>query len=246
MYLNAVKPENIDNIIDGMLAKPLSPTTAAYMYRVFSSALKDAAEDGIINKNPADFIKPPRKKKNTVKSHDPEVARVLIGKAKEPLKTAIIIAYTTGMRRGEIMALNWEDIQGNKIRVRRSRSDQETKETKSGKPRTIIAFPVLLKHFDTIKREKGYVVVWPDGKSVRPGYISNSFRTLVKKLGMETVRFHDLRHIHATELLIANVHPSIVQERLGHSSISITLDLYSHVLPNIQEGVLRNFNIEID
>ena len=73
-----------------------------------------------------------------------------------------------------------------------------------------------------------------DGETVWPGSVGRAFRTFLRRHGLREIRFHDLRHSHATHMLASNVHPKVVQERLGHSSIGITLDTYSHVMPNMQ------------
>ena len=81
----------------------------------------------------------------------------------------------------------------------------------------------------------------PDGRPLRPNSVSRAMSIMAKSIGLENVRLHDLRHAHATILLQQGVHPKIVQERLGHSSVSTTLDIYSHVLPGLQEAAARRF-----
>lgn len=81
----------------------------------------------------------------------------------------------------------------------------------------------------------------PDGRPLRPNTVSRAFERLAKSLGFENIRFHDLRHAHATLMLRQGIHPKIVSERLGHSSVAITLDIYSHVLPGLQEAAARKF-----
>lgn len=80
-----------------------------------------------------------------------------------------------------------------------------------------------------------------NGKPLRPNSISRAFETIARSVGLGGARLHDLRHAHATILLQQGVHPKIVQERLGHSSVSTTLDIYSHVLPGLQEAAARKF-----
>ena len=94
---------------------------------------------------------------------------------------------------------------------------------------------------------EGYVCTWNDGRPFDPLYLSKKFPKLLKKYNFQPIRFHDLRHTHATMLLQQGVNPKIVSERLGHSTISITLDIYSHVLPNMQkEAVSRLEELFID
>ncbi len=82
----------------------------------------------------------------------------------------------------------------------------------------------------------------PNGSPILPGTVSHWFRRLARKLGMPGIHFHSLRHTHATLMLKDNVHPKVVQERLGHSTISITLDTYSHVTPGLQEAAALRFD----
>jgi integrase len=86
------------------------------------------------------------------------------------------------------------------------------------------------------------VFAHPDGRPLDPGVVSHTFAKVLRKAGLPHIRFHDLRHTHATLLLKAGIHPKIVSERLGHASISITLDIYSHVLPGLQERAAERFD----
>ena len=90
--------------------------------------------------------------------------------------------------------------------------------------------------------DNGLVYCRPDGKPWEPDAVSRGFARLIKKYGLPDIRFHDLRHSHATQLLKQGVHPKVVSERLGHSTVGLTLDVYSHVLPNIQEKAARKLD----
>ena len=81
----------------------------------------------------------------------------------------------------------------------------------------------------------------PDGSPLKPGSITQAFTRITRSIGLHGVRFHDLRHTHATIMLWQGIHPKIVSERLGHSSIAITLDTYSHVMPGLQEAAVQRF-----
>lgn len=161
------------------------------------------------------------------------------------------------MRRGEILALRWSDVNfANKtIRVTKSRVRAANNEIIEKTPKTdssirTIAVPKIT--INELRREKerqeqnkkdlgpmyknqDYVVCWDNGEPFKPNYVSQNFRKVRKKLKLPDISFHDLRHTHATLLLEQQVHPKIVQERLGHSTITTTLDTYSHILPNIQQ-----------
>jgi integrase len=165
----------------------------------------------------------------------------------------ILLGSMCGMRRGEIAALRWDAVKWDQGKIQIIASVEQTKagcrekETKGSKCRTV-AMPSLL--IDELKawrvrqaqeflrlgiRPDGAtrVVTQADGSSIQPRSLTHSISAFLKNQG-STVRLHGLRHSHASHLLAENVHPKIVQERLGHSSIAITMDIYSHLMPNMQ------------
>ena len=176
------------------------------------------------------------------------------------------LAVSTGMRRGELAGLKWQDVdlERGELHVRRSLVRVPTKmgsgymeaEPKTEKSRRSILFPdfaleALKAHQERqqeIKRQAGslwqehdYVFCTPLGEHIHPGHDTlEEFKKLLNRAGLSDVRFHDLRHGAATILLSMGVHPKVVQELLGHNQISMTMDTYSHVLPTMQkEAVIR-------
>ena len=91
-----------------------------------------------------------------------------------------------------------------------------------------------------------FVFISPDGTPVTPNAVTLAFKRIIKKAGLKDIRLHDLRHTHATLMLKAGVHPKVVSERLGHASIGITLDIYSHVMPGMQEAAAEKFDRVFD
>jgi len=172
------------------------------------------------------------------------------------------------MRRGELASLKWQDVdlQKGELHVRRSLVRVPTKmgggyieaEPKTEKSRRSILIPdfalealkVHQKQQQEIKQqaaslwqEHDYVFCTPLGEHINPGHdILDEFKRILKRAGLPDVRFHDLRHGAATLLLGLGVHPKIVQERLGHHDIGTTMDTYSHVLPTMQEGVMKQLD----
>lgn len=171
----------------------------------------------------------------------------------------IYIARETGLRRGEILALKWKDINldNNNIYIQRSVQEVRGEGLSYKKPKNNSSYRNLYVDDDTVKtlkeskkhhleisHEDNLVFTFPDGSKIRPDYVTKKFKKILKNLNLGSHRLHDLRHTHATELLQAGVNPKIVQERLGHSKIETTLNIYSHLIPSMQKNaieVLKNY-----
>ena len=193
----------------------------------------------------------------------PEEARRLLEAARDDrLEALYVLAIATGLRQGELLALNWEDVDLERgvLRVRRtltrtggkvSLGEPKTKKSRRSVNLTAAAAGALRSHLSrqleemerigSLYRPGGLVFANEIGGIINPSNLRNrSFARLLKRAGLPPdTRFHDLRHTCATLLLSRNVNPKIVSEMLGHSSIAITLDTYSHVLPTMQESAIR-------
>ncbi len=178
-----------------------------------------------------------------------------------------LTAILTGMRQGELLALRWQDIDWTYGRasvrqtVVRIKNQVLFREPKTSRSRRTIALPAeVLGALGTLKTDRdnarsllgveyadhGLVFCQPNGKPLHAhNLVQRDFRRVARQVGLPRIRFHDLRHTHATLLLREGVHPKVVQERLGHSQISTTLDTYSHVLPGMQEDAGRNLAARI-
>lgn len=243
----------------------LSPRTVEYHHRVLREALNHAVKWQIIKRNVADAVNPPKQRKPEIKVLDREEVKKLLLVASEQSQEDYEIIYTaiyTGMRRGEIIALRWQDVDLEKgvAQIRRSMlrlPDQGYvfREPKTKRARRQIALPQsVVEIFKSIKKRQAknrlqsggkykteYDLVFcrEDGEPLDPDTVSHRFKDIAKKAGFTELRFHDLRHTHATLLLKEGVHPKVVQERLGHKTITLTLDTYSHVLPGLQEEAAK-------
>ena len=183
-----------------------------------------------------------------------QVHQVLDATRGTPYYWPILLALATGARRGEICALRWRNVELDRglIRVvesvKRIRGGTIRGSTKGGHARTVTLPRSTIDELREWRREQaeqllrlgvrqsGDIVVCtqPDGKPIGVNILTNAFARIAKRLGL-AVHFHSLRHTHATALLMAGVHPKVAQERLGHASIAITLDVYSHVTERLHD-----------
>ena len=236
----------------------LSPASVLYMHRVLKQALAVAVREWrLLPWNPADSIKAPKIKRKHMRALDTaETAALLEAARPYRLFVPVMVAVTCGLRRGEICALRWRNVGlSGAAQLAVTGSTEQTKAgtrekgTKSGRARTValtaLAVEELRRHkmrqaeellrLGVRQSDDTYVVAQADGEPLKPNSLTHEFVRFIAGTALPKVRFHDLRHSHATHLLASGVHPKIAQERLGHATIAITLDLYSHVLPGMQE-----------
>lgn len=233
----------------------LSPRTVRYIATILHRALRDAVRWGRISVNPATAADPPRAKvvkeaQSTMKVWSAaETDRFLTSTAQSRYQPAWLTMVTTGMRRGELLALTWDDIDLDKqsISIRKAlvviAHVPQLGQTKTGKARIIdldVRTVAALRSWRSRQAQErllmgsgyqdtGLVFTHPDGRWYHPERFSREFDRAVERHGLDRIRLHDLRHTWATLALEAGVHVKVVSERLGHSSSVITLDTYSHV-----------------
>lgn len=237
------------------LGTSLSPTTVLFHHRVIREALHHAVRLGLVDRNVADAAIPPRKAHNEMQVLPEEEIQKFLGLFKGSyLYMPVYLALMTGMRAGEILALTWQnvDLKNGIINVKQSLRQRKVGRPEFQRPKTKgsrraveispMVIKVLKEHKVMQAKEKlastGYksfnlICAKPDGGPINPGSMSGRFYKTTRRAGI-SLRFHDLRHCHATYLLKAGVNPKIVSERLGHSSVRQTLDIYSHVIPGMQ------------
>lgn len=241
--LSALQPHHIQEFYSKKLEEGLSRRSVQYMHAVIRKALNQAVQWGLVKLNVSNRVTAPRPKKKTPETLSVGQAKTLLDHVRDhPLYPVYLMALTTGMRQGEILGLYWEDIDFDKgqIHVRRSAqylrgkgiviTDPKTKNAK----RTIAMPDVLAGVLQAMEPGTGLVFRTGNGTPYSPRNVLRHFQDSLKAVGLPRIRFHDLRHTAATQLLADDVHPKIVQEMLGHSSIALTLDTYSHVLPAVR------------
>ncbi len=272
--LQALTPQHINTLKSKKLKEGLSPTTVSAIHEMLHKALDDAIKVGLIARNVCDTVSPPRKQHKEINPLTPDQARKLLEAAKgHPQEALFVLALATGMRRGELLGLKWQDINfaEGTLQVRRilSRlptqmgkdrgdlyieSEPKTKSSRRNIVLTSFGLEALKQHRirqEEMRRLAGdswedhdYVFCTPLGKHLDPGYgVLVQLKMLLEKAGLPDRRFHDLRHSAATLLLSMGVHPKVVQEILGHSEISMTMDIYSHVLPTMQKDAMDRLNL---
>lgn len=235
----------------------LSPQTVRHMHTVLHRALRHAVQWGLLARNIADAVSPPHPERKTVAALSAEeLSRFLEACTEERLGAFFVLAATTGLRRGEVAALQWRDVDLVRriLTVRRALHYLSSGEQVFAEPKTLtsrrqvtlpeVAVDALLRHRAAQDEERTWpdyedqrlVFCQPNGRPIDVHNLSRrSFKRILKRAGLPDIRLHDLRHSHASLLLEAGVHPKKVQERLGHSSIRLTLDTYSHLMPAAQE-----------
>jgi integrase len=240
--------------------KGLSPMTIHHVHACLHKACKDAVRWGRLARNPLDAADPPRKSGDgtkEMKTWTKEQLRQFLGSVADDRLGALrhTIAFT-GMRRGEALGLRWSDVdlENGRLAVRRAliptNRDVVVSEPKTAKGRRVIALDPAtvealkaqaMRQLDEQNQweegwiDTGLVFTRESGEALDPESVSRFWRQAVKKSMLPTIRLHDLRHTHATLALQAGIHPKVVSERLGHATVSITLDTYSHAIPAMQE-----------
>ena len=255
--LKKLTPTHVRGLYSEKLDSGLAPATVRRIHSTLHKALSQAVSDGIVPRNAA-HVKAPRPAPEEIRPLSEDEARAFLDAARqsgERFEALYVLAITTGLRRGELLGLRWDDadLEFGTLRVGRALVREggrhtlgETK-TRRGRrqinltPRTVNA---LKKHRKKQLEEKMKLAgLYKDhdlifasgvGTPVNPeNLVKRSFKPLLKKAGLPEIRFHDLRHTCATLLLSRGVHPKLVQELLGHATIAMTLDTYSHYLPSM-------------
>ena len=253
--LKALTPTHVRGLYREKLEAGLSRRTVQYVHTTLHKALKDAVADGLVPRNVTEGIKPPRPKKKEITPLNPEQARAFLATAQgDRFEALYVLAVHCGLREGELLGLRWDDLdlETGTLQVRRTLSETRKGPVfelpKNGKGRSIkltkSASEALRGH---LERQLGEIdssgdeyrdqgLVFPSQKGT-PMNASNltgrNFKPILKRAGLPGIRLHDLRHTCATLMLCEGVHVKLVQELLGHATISITLDTYSHLLPGM-------------
>jgi len=264
VHLTKLKPIQISTAYSTALAGGrkdgkeggLSPRSVGHMHRVLKQALGQAVRWGELNRNPADTVNPPKVEWKPMETFDlAQTAEMIEFIRPFPIFMPSLLAVLCGLRRGEICALRWRnvDLAAGQIAIveslEQTKAGLRIKSPKNGKGRTVALSATVIDELRAHRRERAQqllklgvaltdddlVIAHADNSIVPPIWVSQQWARTIRKTKLAHLRFHDLRHAHATHLLANGINPKIASERLGHSRVGITLDLYSHVMPGMQE-----------
>lgn len=265
IVLTQLKPEHLQRYYSEKLSSGLSAQTVRHHHTALHKALQTAVEWDLLARNVADAVSAPRVQHTEMQTWNENDVALFLEAAKDSYYyTLFYTALFTGMRRSEYLALRWSDLDLLLCQAYVSRSLHVLKGSqvvfrspKTAKGRRMIALSpslalVLREHLEKAKLERAMlglslkddnlVFCQPDGNPLLPNTITHAWIKLVRRTGLKPIRLHDARHTHASLMLKQGAHPKIVQERLGHASIQITLDTYSHVAPGLQEAAAKRFD----
>jgi integrase len=253
LKLKSLTPAHVRGLYRNKLDSGLAPRTVQYIHVTLHKALKQAVMDGLIPRNVTEAVKAPQAHRKEIKPLNPTQIKALLSAARgDRLEALYVLAIHTGLRRSEILGLKWTDVdlETGILSVQRSLDTDGTfNPPKRNKSRRTVkltgrAAEALKGHRARQNEERLRLgSLWEDHDLVFPNRVGKpmnadnlyhrEFKPLLKRAGLSGFTFHSLRHTCATLLLSKNVNPKIVQEMLGHATISQTMDTYSHVMPGM-------------
>ena len=262
--LARLAPRDLRELYARKLASGLSRSTVHHIHAVLHRALAVADREGAVPRNIADLVDGPGFAKTELRvltGDEPE--RFIAAVRGEPLEALFVLAVTAGLRQGELLALRWQsvDLDSGELEVVGSlsglrREDRQVVTPKTGKGRRVSLAAPAVAALREHRLRQGELRLslgseWLDrglvfcdetrhfGDYLRPASLNRALTRILERAGLPRIRFHDLRHTAATRLLSRGVHPKIASEMLGHSSIHVTLDRYSHVTTTMQRDAVQ-------
>jgi integrase len=259
--LKNLTPTHVRGLYREKLDSGLSPTSVQRVHALLHKALKQAVHDGLVPRNVTEAVKAPRQSRNEIPTLTREQVRIFLSSAKgDRLEALYLLAIHTGLRQGELLGLKWSDIDLDRgtLQVRRilsaAKEGPRFTTPKSNQGRnvrlTTQAVQALRDHRKRQVQERlKHAAFWKDHGLVfttligtplnRHNVFSRSFKPLLRRAELPDMPFHALRHSFATLMLTSGEHPKVVQEMMGHSGIRVTMDFYSHVLPDMQKEAVN-------
>jgi len=262
LKLKVLTPAHVQGLYRDRLDSGLAPATVQKIHVILHKALAQAVRWSLVPRNVTEAVKAPRPTPKEMKPLSrEETRRLLEGSQGDHLEALYILAVHTGMRQGELLGLKWDDVdlENGVIHLRRTLTRHKGRlflgETKTkGSRRTVnLTEPAIealrghlqrqlgeMEQLGDLYKDQGLIFSTQAGTPINPTNLrKRSLEPLLRKAGLPKIRFHDLRHTCATLLLGQNVHPKYVQELLGHATVAITLDTYSHFIPSMGTQTAR-------
>ncbi len=257
--LRGIDKAGVERFASGLVEGGRSPKTANNIVGLLKTILRAAEEDGLIERNPARSVRPLRVPRRRVEVYTPEEAAALLAAADGGDRVLLLAAVATGLREGEQFALRWSDLdfRNATASVRRRYHKGHEDDPKSPSSVRVVALPeVLLAALaDHRKRQAeerlaaggtwrdlDLVFCGPDRRPLHQSRANRALKRAAKRAGLRALRFHDLRHTHASLLLAVGENIKTISERLGHSTVSVTLNVYSHLLPDADRNAARRMD----
>lgn len=256
MPLDRLTPLHVHQLLNDKSASGLKPKSVRYVLGTLRTALNQAVRWGLISRNAASLVDGPRVERYEIQPFTPDEARAFLAAMRgDRLEALYSVALTMGLRQGEALGLRWRDVDLGLGYLRVSKQLQRIDgkaqfvEPKTTRSRRTLAMPAsivkaLKEHHGRQQTEKaeagenwtenGLVFATPLGKPIDPTGVSKQFHRHLARAGLPQRRFHDLRHSCATLLLVQGVSPRVVMDVLGHSQIALTMNTYSHVIPELR------------
>lgn len=263
--IQSLKPQHVENLYKTLLDKGLSAKSIVYVHRNLSQALQSALTKLQISRNVAALVKPPKQikfKPNVLEESD--IIMLLQAVKDTKLELPVTISTMIGLRRGEVLGLKWSDIdfERKNVSIKHNLTSSKCAGLQISQPKTsasirTIDIPeglvaLLEKNFSTQLGDKAIlgdayqnndlVCCKKDGSILNPNTISASFLHFLRNNNLKEIRFHDLRHSNATLMLKYKVPIKVASQRLGHSSVKITMDIYTHVLDEMDRDAANKLN----
>jgi integrase len=252
--LKDLRPDHLQSFYSQKISSGLSKRTVQLLHVTLRTALKQAVRWGLVARNVTDLVQAPRPVKKAPKFFTKEQLNKFLESVRGHNWYLIyLLLIYGGFREGEVLGIHVEDCDmvNRAINVRHSLitlkggvfiTEPKTKTSKRAVTLPKIAYDELKKHLDQLDRNQGLIFTTSTVGPISPRNFIRHFKKALKDAGLPDIRVHDLRHSHASLLLASGVNPKLVQERLGHSSTTLTMDTYSHVIPSLGEEVARKMD----
>lgn len=255
ILVQSLRAHHVQKMVNDMIAKGLSAKNIKDTYNNINAAMKKAVVLRMVSYNPCEGVSLPKVKRYRAKVYDITNIHKLLELAKgTDMYLPIFLCVTFGLRRGELLALRWSDIdfktktlsvRNNMVRgengfiIKAPKSESGIRDIRFGDDTLAELRAARKQYFDDMCSYQGvfqnlnFVIRQEDGSPLKPDSMTQKWERFIEHHNLPKIRLHDLRHSNATALIMAGVNPKVVQQRLGHSDVNITLNTYTHVLPEM-------------